>query len=138
GVVLDPETFFQELDGLATKQIATAGRLFVSDRAHLVLPYHKLVDKALEQSQKIGTTGRGIGPTYEDKYGRRGIRVGDLRYLDDAKRTLSDRVARANQLLTMLGATTLASESEHHDLLDRLAPRLLPLATDTGRMVYEA
>jgi adenylosuccinate synthase len=138
GVVLDPETFFQELDGLTTKKIAIAGRLLVSDRAHLVLPYHKLLDKALEQSQKIGTTGRGIGPTYEDKYGRRGIRVGDLRYLEDAKRTLSDRVARANQLLTMLGSTTLASEPQHHDLLERLAPRLLPLATDTGRVVYQA
>ncbi len=138
GVVLDPETFFQELDGLTTKKIATAGRLLVSDRAHLVLPYHKLLDKALEQSQKIGTTGRGIGPTYEDKYGRRGIRVGDLRYLEDAKRTLSDRVARANQLLTMLGSTTLASEPQHHELLERLAPRLLPLATDTGRVVYQA
>jgi adenylosuccinate synthase len=138
GVVLDPETFFQELDGLTKKKIETEGRLLVSDRAHLVLPYHKLLDKALEQSQKIGTTGRGIGPTYEDKYGRRGIRVGDLRYLDDAKKTLSDRVARANQLLTMLGATTLASEAQHHELLERLAPRLLPLATDTGRVVYQA
>ncbi len=105
GVVLDPETFFQELDGLATQSIVTAGRLLVSDRAHLVMPYHKLLDKALEQSQKIGTTGRGIGPTYEDKYGRRGVRVGDLRHLETARATLTQRVARANQLLTMLGAT---------------------------------
>lgn len=138
GVVLDPETFFQELDGLTKKKIATEGRLLVSDRAHLVLPYHKLLDKAMEQSQKIGTTGRGIGPTYEDKYGRRGIRVGDLRYLDETRKTLSERVARANQLLTMLGSTTLASEEQHHELISRLAPRLLPLATDTGRVVYQA
>ncbi len=79
GVVLDPETLFKELDGLTGRGVDTTGRLFISERAHLVLPYHKLLDAASEKSQKIGTTGRGIGPTYEDKYGRRGVRVIDLR-----------------------------------------------------------
>jgi len=138
GVVLDPETFFQELDGLTAKGVKTAGRILVSDRAHLVLPYHKLLDKAHEKSQNIGTTGRGIGPTYEDKFGRRGIRVGDLRYPDAAKEVLSERVARANLLLTMMGSGAAASAAEHHALVDRLAPRLLPLAADTGRVVYRA
>ena len=138
GVVLDPETFFQELDNLSAKGVNIAGRILVSDRAHLVLPYHKLLDKAHEKSQNIGTTGRGIGPTYEDKYGRRGIRVGDLRHLDTAKATLSERVARANDLLKMMGSSAVASEAEHHALLDRLAPRLVPVAADTGRVVYRA
>ncbi|HTS89156.1 MAG TPA: adenylosuccinate synthase [Gemmatimonadales bacterium] len=138
GVVLDPETFFTELDGLAAQGVATEGRIFISDRAHLVLPYHKLLDKAHERSQKIGTTGRGIGPTYEDKYGRRGIRVGDLRHLDAAKAVLSERVARANRLLSVMGSTELASEASHHELLDRLAPRLLPMAADTGLLVDRA
>ena len=138
GVVLDPETFFTELDGLTGKGIATNGRIFISDRAHLVMPYHKLLDKAHERSQNIGTTGRGIGPTYEDKYGRRGVRVGDLRHLDSAKALLSERVARANQLLAMMGSAELASEPQHHELVDRLAPRLLPLAADTGLLVYQA
>jgi adenylosuccinate synthase len=138
GVVLDPETFFQELDGLTAKGVRTAGRILVSDRAHLVLPYHKLLDKAHEKSQNIGTTGRGIGPTYEDKFGRRGIRVGDLRWPDAAKEVLAERVARANLLLTMMGSGATASEAEHHALVDRLAPRLLPLAADTGRVVYRA
>jgi len=138
GVVLDPETFFQELDGLDAKGVRTAGRILVSDRAHLVMPYHKLLDKAHERSQKIGTTGRGIGPAYEDKYGRRGIRVGDLRHPETTRALLTERVARANQLLTMMGATELASVAEHHALLDRLAPRLLPLAADTGLAVYQA
>ncbi len=138
GVVLDPETFFTELDGLAGRGIDTTGRLFVSERAHLVMPYHKLLDKASEKSQNIGTTGRGIGPTYEDKYGRRGIRVGDLRYLDDARRVLQDRVARANRLLELMGATERADLAEHIELVDRLAPRLLPLAADTGLKVTEA
>lgn len=138
GVGLDPETFFQELDGLASKGVDTQGRIFVSDRAHLVLPYHKLLDKAQEGSQKIGTTGRGIGPTYEDKFGRRGLRVGDLRHLDAARATLAERVARANQLLDLLGSPVLASEPEHHALVERLAPRLLPIAADTGLLVHQA
>jgi adenylosuccinate synthase len=138
GVVLDPEQFFTELDGLKAKGVSAKGRIFVSDRAHLVLPYHKLLDKAHERSQKIGTTGRGIGPAYEDKYGRRGIRVGDLRHLESARAVLSERVARANQLLAMMGSTELASEQQHHEMLDRLAPRLLPLAADTGLLVHRS
>jgi adenylosuccinate synthase len=138
GVVLDPETFFTELDGLSAKGVTTQGRIFISDRAHLVMPYHKLLDKAHERSQNIGTTGRGIGPTYEDKFGRRGVRVGDLRHLDATRTLLSERVARANQLLAMMGSTELASESQHHELLERLAPRLLPLTADTGLIVHQA
>jgi adenylosuccinate synthase len=138
GVVLDPETFFTELDALTAKGVNTQGRIVLSDRAHLVLPYHKLLDKAHEKSQNIGTTGRGIGPAYEDKIGRRGVRVGDLRHLESAKALLSERVARANRLLAMMGSGELASEREHHDLLERLAPRLLPMAGDAGCIVHQA
>ena len=138
GVVLEPETFFGELDQLAERGVSTAGRIFVSDRAHLVLPYHKLLDAASEKSQNLGTTGRGIGPTYEDKYGRRGIRVADLRHLDCARALLADRVERANRLLEMMGASERASYDQHTALLDRLAPRLLPLAADAGLLVHRA
>jgi adenylosuccinate synthase len=138
GVVLEPETFFGELDQLAERGISTAGRIFVSDRAHLVLPYHKLLDAASEKSQKLGTTGRGIGPAYEDKYGRRGIRVTDLRHLDCARALLTDRVQRANRLLEMMGVAERASFDQHAGLLERLAPRLLPLAADTGLLVHRA
>ena len=138
GVVLDPETFFTELDALTAKGVNTRGRIVLSDRAHLVLPYHKLLDKAHEKSQNIGTTGRGIGPAYEDKIGRRGVRIGDLRHLASAKALLSERVARANQLLAMMGSSELASEREHHDLLERIAPRLLPMAGDAGCIVHKA
>src|SRR5919107_756790 len=117
GVVLEPETFFGEFDQLAERGIVTAGRIFVSDRAHLVLPYHKLLDAASEKSQKLGTTGRGIGPAYEDKYGRRGIRVTDLRRLDCARALLTDRVERANRLLEMMGAAERASLEDHQMLL---------------------
>ncbi|MEZ0336171.1 MAG: adenylosuccinate synthase [Gemmatimonadales bacterium] len=138
GVVLDPETFLGELDQLAGRGIDTSGRIFVSDRAHLVLPYHKLLDAASEKSQKIGTTGRGIGPAYEDKYGRRGVRVTDLRRLDCARSLLVERVDRANRLLEMMGTGERASVEAHVALLERLAPRLLPLTVDAGLMVYRA
>jgi adenylosuccinate synthase len=138
GVVLEPENLFSELDQLHERGIDTGGRLFVSDRAHLVLPYHKLLDAASERSQKLGTTGRGIGPAYEDKYGRRGIRVTDLRRMECAQRLLPDRVDRANRLLEMMGIAERASLDQHKDLLERLAPRLLPLAADTGLMVHRA
>jgi adenylosuccinate synthase len=138
GVVLEPETFFGELDQLAERGISTEGRIFVSDRAHLVLPYHKLLDAASEKSQKLGTTGRGIGPAYEDKYGRRGIRVADLRHLECTRTLLADRVDRANRLLEMMGASERASFDQHAAALERLAPRLLPLAADAGLLVHRA
>jgi adenylosuccinate synthase len=138
GVVLDPETFFTELDTLIARGVKLEHKLFVSDRAHLTLPYHKLLDRAREQREKIGTTGRGIGPTYEDKYGRRGVRVGDLRNLARAQELVAARLAAANQMLELLGAGERADAAAHRQLLERLAPRLLPLAVDAGRVVYDA
>jgi len=138
GVVLEPENLFAELDQLHQRGIDTTGRLFVSDRAHLVLPYHKLLDAASERSQKLGTTGRGIGPAYEDKYGRRGIRVTDLRRVECAQGLLTERVDRANRLLAMMGSSERARYEDHVELLQRLAPRLLPLSADTGLMVHRA
>src|SRR5579884_3696971 len=138
GVALDPETLFTELDALAERGVRTEHKLFVSDRAHLTFPYHKLLDRAREERERIGTTGRGIGPTYEDKYGRRGIRVGDLRNLDRARELVCRRVQAANEFLGLLGFSERADAAEHVALLERLAPRLLPLAVDAGRVVWEA
>jgi adenylosuccinate synthase len=140
GVVLDPEQLFAELDALAARGVRTEQKLHVSDRAHLTLPYHKLLDRAREKQEKIGTTGRGIGPTYEDKYGRRGVRVGDLRNLERVKEHVRARVAAANQMLQLLGVGSgeWANADEHERLLERLAPRLLPLAVDAGRVVWDA
>src|SRR2546425_8390256 len=138
GVVLDPETFFTELDALAQRGVKTEHKLYVSERAHLTLPCHKLLDRARERRERIGTTGRGIGPTYEDKFGRRGIRVGDLRNLEQATRLVCARVEAANEVLGLLGGPERADPAEHVRLLERLAPRLLPLAVDSGRVVWEA
>jgi adenylosuccinate synthase len=138
GVVLDPETFFHELDEVTAQGIDIAGRLFISERAHVVLPYHKLLDQASEKSQQIGTTGRGIGPTYEDKIGRRGVRVADLLVPEHARALLAPRIERANALLAMMGSDQRADLEEHLALVERLAVRLKPLATDAGLIVYRA
>jgi adenylosuccinate synthase len=138
GVVLDPEQLFAELDALTARGVRTEQKLHISDRAHLTLPYHKLLDRAREKKEQIGTTGRGIGPTYEDKYGRRGIRVGDLRNLARAQQLVRARVEASNAVLGMLGSAERAGAEEHVRLLERWAPRLLPLAVDSGRVVWEA
>ncbi len=138
GVVLDPETLFTEIDGLVKDGIDVEGRLYVSDRAHLVLPYHKLLDAESSHSRELGTTGRGIGPTYEDKVARRGVRVLDLRNRDRLRQLVERGTERANAQLVAFGSAKRADTSVTLDLLDRLAGRLLPLADDVGLMVHRA
>ena len=138
GVVLDPETLLHEMHELAARAVEVDGRLHVSDRAHLVLPYHKALDRAREQTQKIGTTGRGIGPAYEDKYGRRGVRTGDLASAARARKLVCEGAERANRLLVMLGVDERVDVEEHVRLVERLAPGLLPLTTDTGLLTWQA
>jgi adenylosuccinate synthase len=138
GVVLDPETLFTEIDELVADGIDVEGRLYVSDRAHLVLPYHKLVDSSSSASKAIGTTGRGIGPAYEDKVARRGVRVLDIRQGNHLQPIVEAAVAHANAQLAAFGCPDRASVEETMDLLDRLAPRLLPLAEDVGLALHRA
>ena len=81
GTVVDPIALVAELENLKKSNVDVRGRLFLSNRAHVILPYHREMDKAAETARgaaKIGTTSRGIGPAYEDKMARRGIRVCDL------------------------------------------------------------
>src|SRR4051794_14267409 len=81
GVVVDAQALVEELEGLEAMGVPVAGRLFVSDRAHLILPHHRELERVAEGrlgDDRVGTTMRGIGPAYEDKIGRRGLRVGDL------------------------------------------------------------
>lgn len=137
GVVLDPETLRTEMRTLEERGIEVVPRLRISERAHLVLPYHKLLELAAERRQQIGTTGRGIGPAYEDKFGRRGVRVADLRDLAHAGGLIHDRVERANALLALWGVEQRADATEHMRNLERFAPILLPLAADVGQLAYE-
>ena len=138
GVVLDPDTFVTEAEELEARGIDLEGRVAVSNRTHLVLPYHKILDRAAESKQKIGTTGRGIGPAYEDRTGRRGIRVGDLRSLERTERQLRDNVSRVNKLLSCLGADERVDLDEHLDLIAKLTPKLVPLATDVGQLIHDS
>jgi adenylosuccinate synthase len=138
GVVLDPEKLFVEIDELVVEGIDVEGRLYVSDRAHLVLPYHKLIDGESAHSQSLGTTGRGIGPAYEDKVARRGVRVLDLRNPERLRELVTRGVERANAQLTGFGSAKRADVEETLSDLARLSERLLPLAEDVGLMVYRA
>ena len=138
GVVLDPETLFTEIDELIDDGVDVQGRLYVSDRAHLVLPYHKLVDSLSSASREIGTTGRGIGPAYEDKVARRGVRVLDLRHKDRLRALVEKGVAHANARLASFGVEDRASVDATIELLERLAPRILPITDDVGLMIHRA
>jgi adenylosuccinate synthase len=92
GVVIDPQALFKEIDELGQMGVAVDGRLVISEKAHVILPYHREFDvlsEARRGERKIGTTSRGIGPAYEDKIGRRGIRICDL---------LGDRAALAEEV----------------------------------------
>jgi adenylosuccinate synthase len=101
GVVLDPAALMTEIDQLNQLGIDVKGRLLISHNAHLIMPYHKLLDSIREQGgQKIGTTGRGIGPAYIDKYMRTGIRVVDLLDRDTLSRKLKLNIEEKNQLLS--------------------------------------
>jgi adenylosuccinate synthase len=118
GVVVDPQALFAEIDELASAGISIGDRLVISDKAHLILPYHReldLLSEARRGERKIGTTSRGIGPAYEDKIARRGVRVGDLantealrsavRHNVDARnRIIGDSVMDAEQVLDGLRA----------------------------------
>ena len=138
GVVLDPDTLFEEIDGLVKAGIDVEGRLYVSERAHLVLPYHKMVDAASASSKAIGTTGRGIGPAYEDKVARRGVRVLDLRHPERLREVVEKGAENARSRLARSGSDKPVDVDAVITQLERLAKRLLPLAEDVGLMVHRA
>ncbi len=138
GVVLDPETLFTEIEELVRDGIDVEGRLYVSDRAHLVMPYHKLVDAESAASKAIGTTGRGIGPCYEDKAGRRGVRVVDLKHADRLKALVTSGVEHANLRLAASGSAKRASVDETMERIAAVAPRLTALADDVGLAMHRA
>jgi adenylosuccinate synthase len=141
GMVVDPSVLVSEIRALEARGYTVDGRLLVSDRAHLILPYHPLIDGLREgaavQGSKIGTTKRGIGPCYEDKAARRGLRVGDLA---DARKveTLVLRALRAwAPVIRDLGGE-VPDASRILAELEPLAARLRPLVADTSTLVEGA
>jgi len=133
GVVLDAAEFLREYDELDQRGVNPKERVGVSYGAHLVLPYHKILDRVSEDqaTKKIGTTGRGIGPTYEDKVGRRGLRVGDLRYPDRANALIEEGIARAKSIIGEGKSITDSTMEDREDFL-RDSDRLVEFATDVG------
>ncbi len=102
GVVIDPKALFEEVETLSTYGVSVSGRLFISEMAHLILPYHRALDReseTLRGNLKIGTTGRGIGPAYADKTARSGIRVIDLFDPSLFRQKLEDNLVKINLFL---------------------------------------
>ena len=137
GVVIDPEALFREVDELARVGVSVDGRLLVSEKAHVILPYHRELDvlsEARRGERKIGTTSRGIGPAYEDKIGRRGIRICDL---------LGDREALAAEVRENVNARNRAIKDSTLDwkpVFDHLiahGERLRPWVADTSLVLHK-
>ena len=140
GCVVDPEAFLSEVAMLQAKGVAVGENLYLSDRAQLILPYHRLAERMEEErlgERRIGTTCRGIGPAYEDKIGRRGIRVGDLRDRESLTKQLDYLVPRKARTLGL-------PEEEKHlraeidQLLERFSDIALSHVTDTSLLVHQA
>jgi adenylosuccinate synthase len=141
GVVFDIEQFLKEVDELQSKNIEVKGRLFVSDLAHLVMPYHKLQDAASESAmggRKIGTTGRGIGPAYADKASRTGIRVGDLADWDSFTAKLARNFDEKKRLLAFYKQPFGLDLGEITETYREFRQRMLSLIADTGDLLYKA
>ena len=141
GVVLDPVAFMKEVDALRATGVHVDGNLFVSNRAHVILPYHRLIELAAENAPgrvKIGTTSRGIGPTYEDKMARSGLRVQDL--LD--KNLLQKHIANACHEKNTIAHALFNSEPLDPDKMyadySAIADRVAPFVTDTALLLNRA
>jgi len=137
GVVIDPAALFAEIDELTKNGIEVGDRIVVSDKAHLILPYHRdldLLSEARRGERKIGTTSRGIGPAYEDKIARRGIRVGDLNDPKGLEQNIRDNVTARNRLVQ---DNTMDWKPVYDGLL-RHAERMRPMIRDASVLLDAA
>jgi adenylosuccinate synthase len=134
GMVIDPMAFFAEADRLGEQGIdVTPERVLVSSRAHLILPYHRALDHTSEErlgNEKVGTTLRGIGPAYEDKAGRRGIRVADATNPDVLRSRIERNLEDANRVIVAYGGAALNVDEVYNQVLP-VTERLAPFMADT-------
>jgi adenylosuccinate synthase len=141
GVVLDPAQVLHEIEEVQAKGFDLDGRLWIADNAHVVLPYHKVLDQLKEKAAgkaAIGTTGRGIGPAYYDKVNRSGIRVADLLEEATLKEKLERHVAAHNQTIQkMYGAEPLSASAIFAEYLE-LGKRIAPYVADTVAIINSA
>jgi adenylosuccinate synthase len=140
GVAVDPKVVLDEIDTLVSRGISV-GRLFVSDRCHVIMPWHVLIDVADEKLRgpaAIGTTGRGVGPCFTDKVARIGIRVGDLVDPEALKARLGFVLPYKNQVLTKLYGLEPLRFEDVHEQYCAYGRRLAPFVRDTAQIVHEA
>lgn len=141
GMVIEPKAFFEEIDQIQAKGIAVSpDRLKVSSRAHLIMPYHKALDHTSEErlgNEKIGTTLRGIGPAYEDKAGRRGIRVSDALSAEVLRMRIERNLEEANRIIVLYGQQPLRADDIYNEIAP-LVERLRPYVTETSHFLAEA
>ncbi len=141
GMVIDPKAFFEEVDQISAKGVSiTPERLKVSSRAHLIMPYHRALDHTSEErlgNERIGTTLRGIGPAYEDKVGRRGIRVADALSPEILRLRIERNLEEANRIIVLYGQQPLRAD-EIYDEISPLVERLRPFVTETSHFLADA
>lgn len=140
GVVIDPIGFVEERDSLNQRGINTSGRIKISGRTHLLLPYHKVLDKEREASRgkkKIGTTGRGIGPAYEDKIARSGVRVMDFHEPDKLRNKLIENTELKNKILKAIGSSVVLDSGQIADEILTYRDTFLELEADVSLYIYE-
>jgi adenylosuccinate synthase len=141
GVVLDPLAFLKEVGSLREAGVQVDGNLFVSNRAHVILPYHRMIELAAENAPgrvKIGTTSRGIGPAYEDKMGRRGLRVADLLDLKLLKKHIENAVREKNMIAHALFNTEPLDPDKMYTEYAQAAEKVAPFVCDTAMLLNQA
>jgi adenylosuccinate synthase len=141
GVVLDPLAFLKEAGALREAGVKIDGNLFVSNRAHVILPYHRMIELAAENAPgrvKIGTTSRGIGPAYEDKMGRRGLRVADLLDLQLLKKHIENAVHEKNMIAHALFNSEPLDADKMYTEYAQAAEKIAPFVCDTAVLLNQA
>jgi adenylosuccinate synthase len=141
GVVLDPMAFLKEVGKLREAGVKVDGNLFVSNRAHVILPYHRMIEMGAENAPgrvKIGTTSRGIGPAYEDKMGRRGLRVADLLDSSLLKSTIENACHEKNMIAhALFNSEPIDPEAMYREYAEA-AEKVAPFVTDTALLLNKA
>jgi adenylosuccinate synthase len=141
GVVFDPMAFLKEIGGLREAGVKVDGNLFVSNRAHVIMPYHRLIELATENAPgrvKIGTTSRGIGPTYEDKMGRRGLRVSDLLDLPLLKTHIENACREKNMIAHALFNSEPLDPDKMFVEYSAASARVAPFVCDTAVLLNQS
>ncbi len=141
GVVVSPKALIEEINTIEKMGYKLKNRLFIDYKAHIVFPYHKIIDKAREEAakgKKIGTTGKGIGPAYEDKYARIGLRMGDLQDKEYFFERLEDVTKEKNFILKKLYNQPPIDIEKLKELYKGYREFLLPYIKDTGLIIRKA